>query len=81
LIAGLGDLLDRLHREQVDPHTVRLEVCGDSRLVLSQLDGSWKTKEPRLQRLRDQALDLLAPFARVVFRHQPRAKSVALLGH
>ena len=81
LIAGLQALLTTLAAEGLAPARVALEVRGDSQLVLRQLEGAWKTKEPRLRDLRDQAEDLLARFGSVRYRHHPRARSVATLGH
>ena len=81
LIAGLQSLLAILEAEALPPTRVALEVRGDSQLVLSQLEGVWKTKEPRLRELRQEAENLLDRFASVHYRHQPRARSVAVLGH
>ncbi len=81
LIAGLQALLAALSSEGLAPPQVALEVRGDSQLVIRQLEGAWKTKEPRLRDLRDEAADLLARFGSVRYRHQPRARSVAALGH
>jgi ribonuclease HI len=40
----------------------RVVVNGDSRLVVNQVNGDWKTKNPKLRRLRTQAEELLAQF-------------------
>lgn len=32
------------------------EICGDSRLVISQVTGAWKIKEPRLKALADPVI-------------------------
>jgi ribonuclease HI len=40
----------------------KVEVMGDSRLVVNQVKGEWKTKHPTLQPLRAKACDLLAQF-------------------
>ncbi len=81
LIAGVQSLLDFLAVTRVDPRTVRLEVRGDSLLVLRQLDGSWKAREPRMRALRDEARRLLDCFASVRLTHQDRGRSLAVLGH
>lgn len=81
LIAGLHALLDHLRADGVVSQQVQLEVRGDSLLVLRQVEGVWKTKEPRLRPLRDEAAELLGRFGRVELRHQPRRRSVAILGH
>lgn len=81
LIAALEALLAELERSGWDPRQVRLEVRGDSQLVLRQLSGEWKAREPRLLSLRNQARDLLGCFGAVRLCHQDRARSVAALGH
>ncbi len=81
LIAGVRALLSTLQAEGLAPGRVSLEVRGDSQLVLRQLEGAWKTKEPRLRDLREEAEGLLARFGSVRYRHHPRARSVAALGH
>jgi ribonuclease HI len=44
-------------------HGVRkVEVKGDSRVVVNQVNGEWKTRAPTLQPLRAKACDLWAQF-------------------
>ena len=81
LIAALEYLLGRLAERGTDPSHIHLEIRGDSRLVLSQVEGTWKTKEPRLRSLRDQARDLLRRFGGYRLIHQPREATVAVLRH
>lgn len=81
LIAGLEALLAELERSGLEPRGVRLEVRGDSLLVLQQLAGAWKAREPRMLSLRNRAQELLSRFGDVRLRHQDRALSVAALGH
>ena len=81
LISGLEDLLTELERNGVDPNRVDLRVAGDSRLVLSQIEGSWKTKSAHLRELRKEALRLVERFGKVSFVHQDRMNSVRVLGH
>ena len=40
----------------------KVVVKGDSKLVVKQVNGEWKTKHPTLQPLRAKACDLLAQF-------------------
>jgi ribonuclease HI len=77
-LRAAGDYLESLH---MDPGRVELIIRGDSRLVLEQLRGTWKAKNPRMKNLRDETLQLLKSFAGVRFVHQPRERSVAVLGH
>lgn len=81
LIGGLKDALAHLARQGVDPGRETLEVRGDSQLVLSQVRGNWKVREPRMGVLRDQALKLLGRFGRYTLVQVPRSKSVEVLGH
>jgi ribonuclease HI len=81
LQAGLRGLLAFLEGARRDPKQVALEIRGDSQLVISQLAGRWKAKNPRMKRLRDETLDLLKAFGQVELVHQPREETVSLLGH
>jgi len=81
LIAALQGLQAELSRAGLRPADVALEVRGDSRLVLEQLRGTWKIKNPRMAALHRQAQDLLDPFGEVRLAHQARQRSVRVLGH
>ncbi len=81
LLAGLRALLSQLRAAKIDPRQVRLVVRGDSQLVIRQLQGEWKAKDPRMRELRDLASQLLEPFDEVHLAHQDRARSVAMFGH
>lgn len=81
LIAGLQAALDWLQSRGVDPREVAIEVRGDSQLVMCQLAGTWKAREPRMAALRDRARALLCRFGSYVLRQVPRGQSVRLLGH
>lgn len=81
LITGLKDTLDWLQRHGIDSARVSLEVRGDSQLVIRQLQGAWKAREPRMAALRDRTLALLRRLGRYRLRQVPREESVKLLGH
>ena len=81
LIAALEELDALLRREAVRPAQVALEIRGDSLLVLRQVEGAWKVKEPRLRALHEAARELLDAYREVSFRHHPRWQSVRRLGH
>ena len=81
LIEGLKDALAYFSHQGVDAAQEALEVRGDSQLVLSQVRGNWRAREPRMGVLRDQALKLLGRFGRYTLVQVPRSKSVELLGH
>jgi ribonuclease HI len=50
----------------------RLLLRSDSRLLIEQLRGKWRVKNPTLIRLHTQARKLLATFDEVSFEHVPR---------
>lgn len=81
LIAGIKTILGQIQELGIDPGEAKLEIRGDSKLVLYQVNGQWKAKDARMRALRDQVLNLLEPFGSIEYRHQPRSKSVAVLGH
>ncbi len=81
LLAGLRDLLATLEASGRQPQEMTLEVQGDSSLVINQLLGRWKTRNPGLQPLQQEAQRLLKSFRRVRLVWTPRARSVEALGH
>ncbi len=50
-------------------------VRSDSRLIVEQLSGRFKVKNPTLQRLHTQARSLAAGFDRIRFEHVPRERN------
>ncbi len=81
LIAALEATLKRLRDAGADPQTARLIIRGDSLLVLNQIKGEWKCKEPRLRPRMIHARQLLGNFKEAKLIHHKRAKSVEILGH
>lgn len=54
----------------------RLDVFLDSKLVVEQVNGRWKVKEPELKQLHAQATELLKQFGdRVSIRHVGRGEN------
>jgi ribonuclease HI len=49
-----------------------VKVRGDSKLVIEQVAGRWKVKQPHLRPLCDRARDLLAGYDRVDLAHVRR---------
>ncbi|MGH2675568.1 MAG: ribonuclease HI family protein [Actinomycetota bacterium] len=47
-------------------------VRSDSRLLVEQLSGRWRVKNPRLVRLHEEARALVKRFDQVAFEHVPR---------
>ena len=81
LIAALRDLITRIEEAGRQPREYAVEVRGDSALVIYQLQGRWKIKEPRMRDRRDQASRLLQRLGAVELKTQPREESVRVLGH
>ncbi len=52
-----------------------VECIADSKLVIEQLKGNWKVKEPTLQKLFVQAYNALQEFNKVTLRHVPREQN------
>jgi ribonuclease HI len=50
-------------------------VRSDSRLLVEQLSGRFRVKNPRLIRLHEEARALMKGFREVVFEHVPREKN------
>ena len=53
----------------------KLEVVGDSNLVVSQANGEWKVKEDKLKPYHQDLEDLIPRFQMVTFTHVPRLKN------
>jgi len=53
-----------------------MRVRGDSLLVIEQLTGTWKVRQPHLQTLHAQALALLEGYEEVDLAHVPREQNV-----
>ncbi len=54
-----------------------VELILDSKLVVEQLSGRWRVKEPTLALLHSRATQLLSTFRRWSIRHEPRATNHA----
>jgi ribonuclease HI len=78
LLAALKDLRQRsaLFTDQF-----AIKILGDSMLVINQVKGEWKVKEPRLRVLRDQVLAELRHFKAYRLAYQPREDTLKVLGH
>jgi ribonuclease HI len=53
-----------------------LLLCSDSRLLIEQLAGRWKVKNPTLQRLHHEAGSLIKVFEDVQLEHVRRERNV-----
>ncbi|MFN8489231.1 MAG: ribonuclease HI family protein [Caldilineaceae bacterium] len=81
LIAALEAVLKRLADNGAAPSTAKLDIRGDSLLVINQVQGKWQCKEERLQTRRDEVRKLLQPFGQWQLIHHDRKHSVRALGH
>jgi len=81
LIAALRDLIGRIEEAGRHPREFAVEVRGDSALVIYQLQGRWKVKEPRMRDRWDECSRLLQRLGAVELKTQPREESVRILGH
>ena len=81
LVAALESIVKRLAENKADPATARVEIRGDSQLVVNQVLGEWKCSDERMRRRRDRVRTLLRMFGSWELTHHPRANSVRVLGH
>ncbi|MDP9334471.1 MAG: ribonuclease HI family protein [Actinomycetota bacterium] len=54
----------------------RVRVRADSKLVVEQVKGAWKVRQPHLRPLLEEARKLLSGYDEVDVRHVPRAENV-----
>jgi ribonuclease HI len=81
LIGALEAILKRLKEGGADPKSARLDIRGDSMLVIKQVQNEWKCTEERLRVRRDRAQALLTEFGHWKLTHHDRENSVRVLGH
>ncbi len=81
LVAALESVVKRLAEQKADPATARVEIRGDSQLVINQVLGEWKCSDERMRRRRDRVRSLLREFGSWELAHHPRANSVRAAAH
>ncbi len=81
LAAALEAVLKRLRELKADPMTARVEIRGDSQLVINQVLGEWKCTEERMRQRRDRVRTLLREFGSWEILYHPRENNVRILGH
>lgn len=81
LLAALEDVLGRLQRDGRDPTGLALEIRGDSALVIAQVRGDWKARNPRMRALRDRVRERLGRFGGHRLEQVPRGVVLRRLGH
>nr|XP_029148794.1 uncharacterized protein LOC114925358 [Arachis hypogaea] len=53
----------------------RVEVCSDSQVVTSQVNGSYQARDPLLQKYLEKVKKVTSQFQEVIIRHVPREKN------
>lgn len=81
LIAALEAILKRLQDNGATPTGAKLDIRGDSLLVINQVLGNWKVKEDRLRVRCERVRQLLRNFGSWRLTHHDRANSLEVLGH
>lgn len=81
LIAALEAVVKRLAENGANPNTAKVEVWGDSQLVINQVNGEWQSNKPELRVRRDKAQALLKQFGQAKLRYHGRENNVDILGH
>lgn len=81
LIGALDTLATKIRERGKEPKEYKLDIRGDSLLVINQVLGKWKAKDDRMAVYRDRVRALLKQFGRYTLTHHDRSKSVAALGH
>ncbi len=73
--------LEAVLRRAKVPLRVQLDIRGDSQLVINQINGAWKAKDPRMRERLEQVRALLQQFGGWTATWHERSKSVKALGH
>jgi ribonuclease HI len=81
LISALEAVIKRLTETGADPRTAKVEVWGDSQLVINQVNGDWEANKAEMRVRRDKARGLLDRFGAAALRYHGRSNNVEILGH
>jgi ribonuclease HI len=81
LIRSLEDLRGRIAAMGAEPRQYEVVVQGDSRLVINQVTGAWKARDPRMLQRRNRVRELVRSFGRVSFQQRQREEIEKVLGH
>lgn len=60
---------------------VELEIRSDSKLVVEQVNGRWKVKNPSIKEVVEETLELLSNFPTWTLVWNPREENVLRFGH
>lgn len=81
LISALEATIKKLVDSGAKPETARLEIFGDSLLVVNQVRGEWEVKNARMRTRCERVKYLLGQFGGWRLEHHDRENSVRVLGH
>ena len=81
LIAALETVLKKLSDQDIGAASAKVQIRGDSLLVINQVLDKWKCNEDRLRVRRDRVRSLLNRFGSSQLIHHGRENSVRVLGH
>jgi ribonuclease HI len=82
LIAGLEDVAAMITAARRSPSEFSLDIRGDSKLVVEQVNGRWKVRDAGLQPWHAKAQALFRSFAKgSSLAWHDRSNSVRTLGH
>ncbi|MCX7957023.1 MAG: ribonuclease HI family protein [Endomicrobia bacterium] len=76
LINGIKKSIEYFIKNNVRLENVKLDIYGDSQLVIMQLKGKYECKKPNLRILRSQVKDLLSKISKYDFIWIPRDKNL-----
>lgn len=79
LLEALAEINFLLSSRGFDSKQCQIKIKGDSQIVIHQLNGIYRVKEPRLKVLWQRAKNLASD--NITFSWHPREISVRLLGH
>ncbi len=81
LASALAELISIIEKGGRNPEEFTVEVRGDSALIINQILGVWKTREPNLRTFRDEIRSLLGRFRAWRLIKVPRDEVKKELGH
>jgi ribonuclease HI len=81
LISALEAVIKRLTETGADARSAKLEIWGDSQLVINQVNGEWEANKAEMRVRRDKARALLNRFGTSSLRYHSRNNNVEILGH
>lgn len=81
IINAVSNLYEEMLSECEYPSLYHLEIRTDSKLIVNQVNGTWRRKSPQLHILREFLVDLLNQFGSWNIQWWSRVNSEKILGH